>query len=351
VSVPTREASNGVVAWGLGSGPAARAITLRGAWRLAGVLFIGGSLSTLPGLFLLEQPFEPWLLTITAAGVLSGLICLTLPWQRVNEDWLAAVPVLAIVEIAIAVGLTDYIFTYLYFFVALYVAVVFPTLRKMAPFLGMIMLALLVPFIYEDEPTRTTMLWLLAVAPGVLFIAVIVARLTSNLELSRAAYRQLSSEDGLTGVGNYRSLIERLREETARHRRREREFSVLTLDLNDFKAVNETQGHLVGDLVLAIVGSMIDLKVRTEDTVFRQGGDEFAVVAPETDRRQAERLAGRIEESLGRISSGSVRLSACVGSAVYPHDGTEPGELLDAADVAMLTRKRQNSRPPLGAEH
>jgi len=173
--------------------------------------------------------------------------------------------------------------------------------------------------------------------------AVVVARLTAGLEASRAAYRQLSTEDGLTGVGNYRSLIERLRHETSRHHRRGREFAVLTLDLDNFKTVNETQGHLVGDLVLAIVGSMIDLKVRTEDSVFRQGGDEFSVIAPETDRNQAEMLGRRIEHSLSRISSGSVRLSASVGCAVFPHDGYEPGELLDSADAALLWRKREGA--------
>jgi diguanylate cyclase (GGDEF)-like protein len=174
----------------------------------------------------------------------------------------------------------------------------------------------------------------------VIFIAVVVGRLTTNLEASRDAYRRLSTEDGLTGVGNYRSLIERLREETARHHRRGREFAVLTLDLDDFKMVNETQGHLVGDLVLAIVGSLIDLKVRTEDSVYRQGGDEFSVIAPETGRREAELLAHRIESALTRITSGEVRMSASVGTAVFPHDGAAPGELLDAADTTLRSRKR-----------
>ena len=155
------------------------------------------------------------------------------------------------------------------------------------------------------------------------------------------AYQQAATEDGLTGVGNYRSLIERLRHETARHHRRSREFALLTLDLDNFKHVNESQGHLVGDLVLAIVGSMIDLKVRTEDAVFRQGGDEFSVIAPETDRYQADLLASRIEQAINRVSSGELRLSASVGVAVFPHDGYEPGELLDSADAALLWRKRQ----------
>ncbi len=320
--------------------PAFRAISIRGAWKLAGFLFIAGTLSTIPGTFLLEKEFEPWMYSLTALGILSGLICLAVPWTRVSERWLAAVPIVATIQIAVAVAITHVVFTYLYFFVALYVALIFPTYRRMAPFLLVILLALAVPFLYEDEPARTTLLWALAVAPGIILIPAVVGRLTTNLEQSREAYRRLSSEDALTGVGNYRSLIERLRHETARHKRRGREFAVLTLDLNDFKMVNETQGHLVGDMLLAIVGSMIDLKVRTEDAVFRQGGDEFSVIAPETGRYQAEQLAVRIEEGLARISSGPVQLSASVGVAIFPHDGADPGELLDASDAALIYRKR-----------
>jgi diguanylate cyclase (GGDEF)-like protein len=304
------------------------------------VLFIGGALSTLPALLLLEQPHESWVYGLTVLGVASGLICLALPWPRVDERWLGLVPILATVEIALAIAATDYVFSYLYFFIAIYVALVFPTVRRMAPFLALIGIALVVPFLYEDESVRTTMLWVLAVAPGVMFIAVVVARLTANLEASREQYRRLSGQDGLTGVGNYRSLIQRLRHETARHRRRSREFAILTLDLNDFKAVNETQGHLVGDLLLAIVGSMLDLKVRSEDAVFRQGGDEFSVIAPETDRDEARQLAARIDSALAGITSGTVRLSASIGVAVFPHDGSEPGELLDAADSSLRSRKR-----------
>ena len=84
----------------------------------------------------------------------------------------------------------------------------------------------------------------------------------------------------------------------------------------------------------------VDLKVRTEDAVFRQGGDEFAVIAPETDRIQAEYLGRRIEDAVLRVSSGNVQISASVGCAVFPHDGTEAGELLDSADAALLARKR-----------
>jgi diguanylate cyclase (GGDEF)-like protein len=321
------------------AGRSYRAVTLRGAWRLAGLLFIFGSLSTIPGTLLLDD-FDPWKYSLTGVAILLGVICLTFPWWRLDDRWLVVMPVISTVLIAVTVALTDYVFTYLYFFVALYVALVFPGPRQMAPFLVLVVLALFAPVVYEDAPVRESLLWALAVTPGILITAGVVGRLTAGLESSREAYRQLSTEDGLTGVGNYRSLIERLRHETARHQRRGREFAVLTLDLDNFKTVNETQGHLVGDLVLAIVGSMIDLKVRTEDAVFRQGGDEFAVIAPETGRVQAEQLARRIDDGLARISSGTVRLSASVGCAVFPHDGGEPGELLDAADSDLLWRKR-----------
>ena len=263
------------------------------------------------------------------------------PWWRISDRWLAAVPVLATVEVAVAIQATDEVFTYLYFFVALFVALVFPRARQMWPYLVLLAVALLLPVAISDNPVRETLLWTLVAAPGVLLTAVIVGRLTAGLEASREAYRQLSTEDGLTGVGNYRSLMDRMRHETARHHRRGREFAVLVLDMDNFKTVNETQGHLVGDMLLTIVGSTIDLKVRTEDAVFRQGGDEFAVIAPETGRLQAERLARRIEQALSRISSGEVHLSASVGVAVFPHDGYEPTELLDSADAALLTRKRR----------
>lgn len=326
--------------------PPSRAVTLRGAWRLAGLLFIAGTLSTIPGTFLLDDGFEPWMYSLTALGVLSGVVCLLVPWWRISERWLLLVPVVAAIEVAAGVAITDFVFSYLFFFIALYIGLVFHEPRRMYPLLALVIVALFVPFVYEEEPVEEALLWALALAPGVALTVVVVGRLTAGLEASREAYRRLSTEDGLTGVGNYRSLIERLRQETSRHQRHEREFAVLTLDLDNFKAVNETQGHLVGDLLLALVGSMLDLKVRTEDAVFRQGGDEFAVIAPETSRDQAEQLGARIEEAVSQINSGELTVSASVGCAVFPHDGVEPGELLDAADRALLSRKRELASVP-----
>ena len=112
--------------------PSHRAITPMGAWRLAGLLFITGALSTIPGTFLLESDFEPWMYGLTALAVALGVACLVLPWWRIPDRTLLAVPVVATILIAIAVGITHEVFTYLYFFVALFVALVFPEPRRMA---------------------------------------------------------------------------------------------------------------------------------------------------------------------------------------------------------------------------
>ncbi|MSO41541.1 MAG: GGDEF domain-containing protein [Solirubrobacterales bacterium] len=320
------------------------ALSKRQAWRLAAALVIVGAISTIPALLLLETDVEQWKYAFTALGVLTGILCVLLPLHRLPRRWLAVVPVIATIEVAVAVEITQTVFSYLYFFVAVYVALVFPQPRRMAPYLVLIVVALVAPIFYADDSSRDVLLWALAIAPGLALTAVMVGRFTHGLETSREEYRRLSDQDALTGVGNYRALLHRLQQETARHRRRYREFSVLALDLDDFKQLNETQGHLAGDLVLTIVGSTLGIHVRTEDTVFRQGGDEFSVIAPETSRRQAERLAERLETALAQITTGDRELSATVGVAVYPDDGSDPLELLDAADTALLARKRASDR-------
>jgi diguanylate cyclase (GGDEF)-like protein len=322
------------------SGP--HAISLRGAWRLGGVLLLvlaGSSMAASP---LVENSTGVEEFLVSGVTALGGLICLWLPWERVDERWLAAVPLLAIVAIALSAASVDYALNCLYLAVALYAALVFSP-RTTAIFVAMIIAALVLPFAYSDASTEDTARWLLVVGPVVVFTAAVTGLLTGRLHSSRETYRQLSAVDGLTGVGNYRALMQRLEHETRRHHRRHREFAVLTLDLDNFKQVNDTQGHLVGDAVLTTVGSMIDVQVRAEDGIFRQGGDEFSVVAPETGAQQALLLASRIERALNGLTSGTVRLSASVGCAVYPRDGSEPGALLEAADSALRERKREHA--------
>jgi diguanylate cyclase (GGDEF)-like protein len=316
-------------------------ISLRSAWRLGGALLIVTAVTSFATALLLGVHAGWEIEALTAVTLLGGLLCLRIPWGRLDERWLFAIPVAAIVQIAIAVGLVDFVLTSLFLPVALYVALVFPSTRIAVPFVALMLIALLAPFVYSDEPSRDTALWVLVVGPAVIFVTVVAARLTAGLHTSRETYRRLSVVDGLTGVGNYRALMTRLHHETGRHARRSREFALLTLDLDEFKVVNETNGHLVGDALLAIVGSLLDVKVRNEDGVYRQGGDEFSVIAPETGREEAAQLSGRIEDALRGIRSGDVSVSASIGTAVFPHDGKDPAELLDAADLDLRSRKAE----------
>ncbi len=176
---------------------------------------------------------------------------------------------------------------------------------------------------------------LAAIAVGIVF-------LVRRLRASHEALWELARRDELTGAGNYRALHERLAEEIARHRRHGREFSLVLLDLDGFKAVNERHGHLAGDRLLTEVGIALRDEVRGEDSVFRQGGDEFAVIVPETDAEEAFEVAARLRGRVGRRGLGSdeeLPLGAAVGFAMFPADGTSAEELLGFADSDLLAAK------------
>jgi diguanylate cyclase (GGDEF)-like protein len=161
----------------------------------------------------------------------------------------------------------------------------------------------------------------------------------------RVAARQLhriSREDALTGLGNRLLLRERVEYEIVRHARQERPLAAVALDLDGFKAVNDRFGHAAGDEVLVEVARALRRAVRAQDTVVRVGGDEFCVLAPETDRYAATQLAARVSdavaEAVGGIGPGP--LAASVGFALYPHDASGPQQLLARADAAALQAKR-----------
>ena len=152
-----------------------------------------------------------------------------------------------------------------------------------------------------------------------------VLLMARRLRASHEALWALARRDELTGVGNYRSLHERLAEEIARHRRHAREFALVLLDLDGFKAVNERLGHLEGDRLLAEIGAALRDEVRAEDSVFRQGGDEFAVIVPEANAEEAEEVAARLRgpgrpPRLRQRRERPVR--AATGFAMFPADGT-----------------------------
>jgi diguanylate cyclase (GGDEF)-like protein len=189
--------------------------------------------------------------------------------------------------------------------------------------------------------TASALLWHSWPAATACFAALSgVLLLWTNAALRRErAWRVAARCDPLTGVANYRRLHERLTASVAADPKR---LAVLTLDVDQFKAINERYGHLEGDRLLQEVGQTLMESVRGSDVVARQGGDEFAVLASETDEAGARLLAERIEKALERIHVADHKhVRASVGIAVYPGDGRTPEDLLERADVELRRNKEQ----------
>jgi diguanylate cyclase (GGDEF)-like protein len=168
-------------------------------------------------------------------------------------------------------------------------------------------------------------------------------------------FRQVADVDQLTGVANHRYLQERLRQESARAARTKRPLSVLMVDLDGFKEVNDAHGHSEGDGVLAAVAAALRLAVRDNDVVARYGGDEFVILMPDTAEKDAtvvaERVLSTVADSPYRLRDGTeIALSASAGLAIYPADGRNPATLLAAADRSMYAVKRDGGRGVRRAE-
>jgi diguanylate cyclase (GGDEF)-like protein len=156
--------------------------------------------------------------------------------------------------------------------------------------------------------------------------------------------RKLADHDHLTGFFNHRYVHERLGEELVRAQRSGSPLSLLMIDLDDFKLVNDTFGHLFGDRVLVWSAELIRSSLRLSDVPARYGGDEFAVILPDTDAAAATAVAERI---LGAFSSrayesrtrGSVPVAASIGQATFPRDARTGPELIAASDGAMYRAK------------
>jgi diguanylate cyclase (GGDEF)-like protein len=172
-------------------------------------------------------------------------------------------------------------------------------------------------------------------------VAVVVAT-RERLERERDALRASALTDPLTGAANRRSLLARIDYEIARHARSRRSFTLLMLDLDGFKLLNDRFGHPAGDDLLREVAGALARVIRDQDTVARVGGDEFCVLAPETDEAGAARLMSRVQTAVARVTAGSDSLGASVGSAVFPRDGKRGERLLEAADQHLLASKRQS---------
>lgn len=159
--------------------------------------------------------------------------------------------------------------------------------------------------------------------------------------------KEMSSRDDLTGLFNRRHFFENLEKEVQRAHRYRRVFSLLMLDLDDFKSYNDTYGHLKGDEVLKELARLLLGTTRRADVVSRFGGEEFVILLPEINRRGgavvAEKIRAAVEQHPfpGRDTQPGGKLTVTIGLAMYPVDSEDGVELVDIADRALYAGKQQ----------
>ncbi len=156
-----------------------------------------------------------------------------------------------------------------------------------------------------------------------------------------AKAEQRARVDELTGLFNRRHFDERLGEEIDRHSRYGGMLSLIFLDLDFFKAYNDKHGHIAGDKVLAQIGQLIEKSIRNIDIAFRYGGDEFAVLLPQSEADDAFVVAERVRGKIAtEMRKKKVRITTSLGLASWPSDGVTPDELINAADKALYYTKQ-----------
>jgi len=182
-------------------------------------------------------------------------------------------------------------------------------------------------------------------------VAIGMLLLLLEKQIQRSQY--LALHDDLTTLANRRLFKDRLNNALERARRSGTSVALMQIDLDRFKAVNDTYGHHVGDQLLKHVAAMLTRRARRSDTVARTGGDEFSLILEEPSRREdAELVAESLMQMLSQplvLADARIEMGASIGIAVYPEDATDPHALCVEADLRMYAVK-QDHREAAGAE-
>lgn len=190
---------------------------------------------------------------------------------------------------------------------------------------------------------------LMAQLAPVVLVAYLTTMLSADIHYALDNVRALSETDELTGLLNMRAFTAILSREAERAVRYARPYSLMMVDSDNLKAVNDTYGHETGNRLLTHVVNGIKSVLRSTDVIARYGGDEFVVLLPETGPEGAREVADRVGEAVAATPFAArgerVAVSVSVGVASYPSDGADPREILDKADQAMYRSKEQGRKP------
>lgn len=197
------------------------------------------------------------------------------------------------------------------------------------------------PFVRATPFTSITIVQLFLGASAVMTLS--LAALSSDYQVAEGQLRELVVTDPLTGLPNYRRLLEVLELEITRANRHDRQFAVVFYDMDDLKRINDELGHLAGSRAVCRFAETLRATLRDTDTAARYGGDEFVAVLSDTESEGAMLVVRRIAERLA-TDPDQPRLSVSAGVAVYPRDGGTPTTLLSAADRALYANKAQKAQ-------
>lgn len=197
---------------------------------------------------------------------------------------------------------------------------------------------------------------LTALAAGILLLWFFnwqVGRIGRRLEGDAQALEQLATRDGLSGLYNHRTFYTLLEDEIIRARRYKHPFSLLMIDVDHFKLVNDTHGHQAGDAVLRGLSERLTDLVRDVDRVCRYGGEEMTVILPDTDAalEMGERLRAAVEATPFDIGAGqTIGITVSIGAASFPHNADTGQALVAAADTALYAAKQGGRNRVCGCE-
>ncbi len=191
---------------------------------------------------------------------------------------------------------------------------------------------------FANDSHNTSLLLLQAFMAIVSVTTMVLAAESTEHARAEERVRHLADSDPLTGLANYRRLVETLELEIRRYGRSSKPVALILLDLNQLKKINDAHGHLVGSRALCRLANVLRLHSRDIDLPARYGGDEFVLILPETNSEAANNVAKRISDRL-RSDSEEPQISVSTGAAVYPDDGQTLDELLACADRALYQDK------------
>ena len=193
---------------------------------------------------------------------------------------------------------------------------------------------------WDQMPAATPVHWRIANALAYVAVVAVAMAGLQKLRKSQAELARLVTQDPLTNVLNARAFVDRLGQELERNRRYPRPLTLVYMDLDNFKIINDTHGHQTGDGVLQLVADAMRTSVRTADVVGRLGGDEFAVLMPETDAQLADAAAKRLVASLRTVFKGTPSVTASIGVVSCTATDASTDDLIRRADQAMYDAKK-----------